>query len=61
MIVIGRPHSIYNYEFEIVKPLEEDIYIHCGYYEDGFKAFFEAERLGALVIHNVRITRRELK
>ena len=66
MIVMNRPQTEYDYEFEVVtsSTFNEDgekVYEHHGYFEDGFKAFALAEKINGLVIHNVRIALKERK
>ena len=66
MIIHDRPNTEYNYEFEVILPWhiyenDEEVYGHCGYYENGFEAFAEAEKIHGLVIHNVRIAHKEKK
>ena len=66
MIVINRPETEYRWEFEVVVPWltnenGEKVYEHRGYYENGFKAFADAEKIGGLVIHDVRVAHKERK
>lgn len=66
MIVIDRPHTDYIYEFEVVvewmtNENGEKVYEHRGFYENGFKAFADAEKIGGLVIHDVRTAGKKLK
>lgn len=61
MTVYNRPDTKYNWEFEVVLPIGKNAYLHMGYYEDGFKAFADAEEIGGLVVHDVRVAHKELK
>ena len=61
MTVYNRPETEYRWEFEVVLPTGEDMYLHMGFYEDGFKAFADAEKIGGLVIHDVRVAHKERK
>ena len=61
MIVYNRPETEYRWEFEVVLPTDDRMYLHIGYYENGFEAFAKAEEMGALVIHDVRVAHKERK
>lgn len=55
MTVMNRPNDGYVYEFEVVIPIDKDIYKHIGFYTDGFIADQQSKIVNGIVIHNVRI------
>lgn len=61
MTIYNRPDTEYEYEFEVVTPVEEDTYMHIGFYTNGFEAEQKALEVGGLIIHNVRIQHKAKK
>ena len=59
MTVYNRPETPYRWEFEVVLPVEEDTYMHIGFYENGFKAEQKAIEVGGIIIHDVRVAHKE--
>ena len=61
MDIINAPYSDYEYEFTVVKPLDDDTYEFIGYYTNGFKAEQKAIEVGGVVVHNVRVQGKAVK
>lgn len=59
MTVYNRPKSEYMYEFEVIIPMENDIYTHNSYHTNGFIADQKATEVGGIILHNVRIQGKE--
>jgi hypothetical protein len=55
MTIYNRPETPYRYEFEVVIPVEEDTYMHIGFYTNGFEAEKKALMVGGIIIHDVRV------
>ena len=57
--IINEPEEARDYEFIVAMPLnpidDTDRFLFMGMYENGYYADMAAERMGGIVIHNVRI------
>lgn len=59
MTIYNRPKSNYIYEFEVIIPMGDDMYMHDSYHTNGFIADKKAVEVGGLIIHNVRVQGKE--
>lgn len=57
--VIGRPETEYRYEFEVAKHIYKELYLHEGYFTNGFEAEQKAIEVGGIIIHDVRVAHKE--
>lgn len=59
MIIVNEPNDGYRYEFIVVLPINEEKYLFVKHFTNSFEAETCALSCGGIVIHNVRIARKE--
>ena len=59
MTVYNRPNTEWRYEFEVVIPMGDELYLHDSYHTNGFEAEQRALNTGGIIIHDVRVAHKE--